>query len=220
MENYIIWGAAIIDDHLALLVTCVNLQRINKGTPQFVHALLQELDIDAEPKEWSITSHFITNYLTDDPESDAWEDSWSETWDFRIPVDVAGVKLPASDDLRRTAWYDETARDEEMTFPMPIVMFAEFETAEQPEAAASELQELLAVSGKAAADSAPLIAAIKALPAEQRAGLSATTRGPLLQISLGMVGEDFPEKSKPLMDALKAWINAREGVTTWDERHT
>ncbi|HEX6096507.1 MAG TPA: hypothetical protein VF432_09305 [Thermoanaerobaculia bacterium] len=221
MENYIIWGAAVLDDRLALLVTRVNLQRIARGTPAFVRALLEELGIQAEAAEWSIDAYFITNYLTDDPESEEWEDSWSETWDFRIPVDLAGVELPAPDDLRRTAWYDETAGDEELTFPVPLVMFAEFVAPGKLEAAASELEQLFAGAGRGGpADSAALRAAIDALPEEQRAGLRANVRGPLLQMSLGTVQEDFPEQSKQLRTALKAWIEARDGRTTWDERHT
>jgi hypothetical protein len=220
MENYILWGATNEDDSLALLVTRVNLQRIGKGTPEFVRALLAELSIDAEPKEWSIASHFLTDYLTDDPDSDSWEDSWSETWDFRIPVKVSGAELPESNDLRRTASYDETAEDDELSFPVPLVLFAEFESREKLETAQSDLQKLLAGSAASVAGSSALRAAIDAAPQSQRAGMSAITRGVLLQISLGTVGEDFAESNQPLIDALKAWTAARGGATTWDERHT
>jgi hypothetical protein len=63
-------------------------------------------------------------------------------------------------------------------------------------------------------------AAVDAAPERQRTGMSAKTRGPLLQITLGMVDDDFAEASQPLISAVKAWIEARGGVTTWDERHT
>ena len=219
MENYILWGATAADNALALLVTRVNLQRIGKGTREFVHALLEELGIDAMPKEWRIAAHFITDYLTNDPDSNEWEDSWSETWDFRIPVDVSRLRLPASNDLRRTAWYDETVEDNELSFPILLVLFAEFQSDEQPDAARRELHELFSDSSGSAGDAA-LRAAIDAIPEQQRSGLSANTRGSLLQVSLGLVGEDFIESSRPLMDAVRAWIEAHGGVTTWDERHT
>ncbi|MEO8382562.1 MAG: hypothetical protein ABI779_23075 [Acidobacteriota bacterium] len=222
MENYILWGATTGEGTLALLVTRVNLQRVGKGTPFFVHALLEELGIGAEPKSWSIESHFLTDYLTSDPDSTAWEDSWSETWDFHIAVDVSHFQVPDPNDLRRTASYDDTAGDEELTFPVPVVLFAEFDTAEHQQSAEHDLQQLLSGAAGAGPDatSVALRTAIEAIPADRRAALSVSSRGPLLQVSLGPSAEDFVESSKALLDAIRAWIKERGGAATWNERHT
>src|SRR5215467_11881837 len=88
METYLLWSPAYLEAErtLSFFATEVNIQRIARGTREMIEQMLKDLGIaDAAFESWTVR-RFLTNYLTNDPDSEDWRDSWAETWELRLSL--------------------------------------------------------------------------------------------------------------------------------------
>ena len=86
MENYILWSPSFDKKthETSFFVAPINVQRVAKGTSGMVAEMLADLGVkDAPIKRWSVR-HFLTNYMTDEPDAEDWEEVWGDTWEVKV----------------------------------------------------------------------------------------------------------------------------------------
>ncbi|MDQ2807424.1 MAG: hypothetical protein M3Z04_11020 [Chloroflexota bacterium] len=89
MENFTLWGFSYerASSTLNFFATMVNLQRIHHGTRELMNRMLEDAGFTELVFTDGWTIHpFLTDYLTDDPESPDWEDIWLDTWEIHLPI--------------------------------------------------------------------------------------------------------------------------------------
>lgn len=128
MENFILWSVSSDKkiNQLSFFATTVQIQRINKGTPEMWKEMLNDLGSpEVEVEEWSI-DNFLTDYLIDYPISDDWEDIWADTYEINLHL-AKPIKLEVEDTaLIRTFAIDNTWEGEPFHFPIKCVVVADF----------------------------------------------------------------------------------------------
>ncbi len=190
METYLLWSPALDEKAttLSFFATAVNIQRIAKGTPEMIEAMLKDLGVHDGVQTFS-TSRFITNYLTDDPDSDDWQDSWAETWEIVVQF-AAPVSLDKDQYYpRRTFEIDRSWDGDTSMFPVECVVIADFARAEDLNKAQKEFESTRTRTGNA----------------QQ------------LLISLGQVGEEFFENGATAAAQVSERCQALGGTTSHEE---
>ncbi len=128
METFILWSVSSDEkiNQLSFFATSVQIQRINKGTPEMWQEMLNDLGRpEVEVEEWSI-DNFLTDYLIDYPISDDWEDIWADTYEMNLHL-AKPIKLEVEDTaLIRTFARDNTWEGEPLHFPIKCVLVADF----------------------------------------------------------------------------------------------
>ena len=142
METYLLWSPSLDEKatKLSFFATAVNIQRIAKGTPEMIGAMLNDLGVHDGVQTFSTTNRFITNYLTDDPDSEDWQDSWAETWEivvqFAAPVSLVKDQYYP----RRTFEIDRSWDGNTSMFPVECVVIADFARAKDLNQAQKEFK--------------------------------------------------------------------------------
>jgi len=234
METYLLWSPSLDEkgQQLSFLATAVNIQRIAKGTSEMIGAMLAELGVrDVPVQTWTI-NRFITNYLTDDPDSDDWQDSWAETWEIIVQFNSP---VPVNKDQyypRRSFEVDRSWDGNTSIFPVECVVIANFDSQDTFNRAQQVFEKM-----KTLTDNASVVDELKAMVPEADADLFEKIRGELLKlpqkpmppfktrtwhslqllISLGTVEADFFESGAQPVSLIAGLCQALGGTTTHEE---
>jgi hypothetical protein len=122
--NFTLWNAWI-DAHrttITLFATSEGLQRINKGTPEMVKEMLDDIGAPkADVSGWKVDA-FATDYLSDDLDSEDWEDRWQASWEVQVQLKRAIDFKPKPMDLVESLASDSTWKGEEPAPPKAMVV--------------------------------------------------------------------------------------------------
>jgi|SRR5215213_5263 len=228
METYLLWSPSLDEKRttLSFLATAVNIQRIAKGTQEMIEGMLTNLGVEnVSFQTWTTDNRFITNYLTDDPESDDWQDSWAETWEI-------AVQLSSPVNLNKDQYYptrtfeiDRSWDGDSTIFPVECVVIGNFDRPETLNRAQQVFEKL-----KTLIDNPSVIDELKAMVPEADADLFENIRRELsptsktrtwqaqqLLISLGPVEADFFEGGARAATVIADLCHALGGTTTHEE---
>ncbi len=128
MENYILWSPSFDKKthETSFFVAPINVQRVAKGTSGMVAEMLADLGVkDAPIKRWSIR-HFLTNYMTDEPDAEDWEEVWGDTWEVKVKGLTRTPNFNDGTKLTRSYARDKTWDGDEDSLPSELVIVADF----------------------------------------------------------------------------------------------
>lgn len=235
METYLLWSPSLDEKAttLSFFATAVNIQRIANGTREIIEAMLKDLGIqNAAFQTWTTTNRFITNYLTDDPDSDDWRDSWAETWDIVVQFDAPASVNKDQYYPRRTFEIDRSWNGDTSMFPVECVVIANFAGPENIDRAqkvfgkvrtltdnAAAVDELKAMVPEAGGDLFEnLQRELMSLPARPVPTVRTRTgQAQQLLISLGSVEDEFFENGATAASLIFDLCNALGATTTHEE---
>jgi hypothetical protein len=231
-ENFILWNVSFDEAarELSFFATAANVQLINRGTAEMVGMMLRDLGIAGlAVGSWQL-SHFVTNYLADEPEEgDDWEDVWSLTWEIRLDVPASfKPELPDEGELARTRAYDETWEGDGSYYPCECVLIVDAPDEDTLRKLASLINEVRSGSANGAGQSLPpgsaeALAKIREAYArvEGNSGFPTTRRraGHPLQLlmSLGIFDEEFFADGAGIAALVSDLCHAAGATTSWDE---
>lgn len=240
MGRFILWSASFnhTSKELSFFATALQSHELYRGTHEMVAEMLNDLDLPDTPfASWRLR-RFMTNYMTDYPESDDWHDIWLPTWEISItllnPIDLIWDET----DVVRTWASDATWNPGVPRFPVECIVVANFETDEDVTVAASVLNSMNAfIKGDLSIDAlhhlAPdifprLFENLKTIYAEEAihqeqplSPLTVSQREGLtkqLIISFGLFKESFFREWASLAEIAIGLIrDGLYGVTNWNE---
>ena len=234
METYLLWSPSLDENAttLSFFATAVNIQRIANGTHEMLEAMLKDLGVqNASFQKWT-TDRFITNYLTDDPDSDDWQDSWAETWEIVVQFD-SPVSLDKNQYYpRRTFEIDRSWDGNTSMFPVECVVIATFARRDEFDRIQKVFEKVRTLTDNPAA-----VAELKAMVPEAggdlfdnlRRELMSLTARPVptvrtrtwqaLQLLIGLndVEEEFFETGATAASLISDLCQALGGMTTHEE---
>ena len=127
MENFILYNAASEKNQVTFEASWVHIQRIALGTDEMIAEMLGTLGVtDRKVEQWELRK-YLTNYLSDEPESDDWETAWIETAEIVATLDRPAKLNVKETDLARTYARDTTWRaSTPLKLPAECVVVADF----------------------------------------------------------------------------------------------
>ena len=232
MENFNLWSPSFsaTEPELSFYATVVHIQRIWRGTQAMISEMLDDLGVSpAGPLHWSL-HHFVTNYLTDYPDSPNWRDVWMDTWKITVvPVERTELGLE-SYELVPTWAYDETWQGQMVFLPSECILVANFNSEETVAQAVevlstvSELRKGEVYTGDLLPEKATeLLKSLRATyaaqqPLSQRMCVSRRPDHPLqLLVSLGIFDEGFFLDGAGIANLVSDLCYAMGGKTMWGE---
>jgi hypothetical protein len=231
MENFILWSVSFDPKsyELSFFATKVHVQRINQGTQKMIAEMLEDLGCPQVSFETWHVRHFLTNYMTDYPDSDNWQDIWEDTWEVTVktatPIDV---KIEAGELIRTWARDESWQGNSDPILPSECVAVSDFHDSgaatkaeeiintleerwedsprlEVPEAAAKLLAQIREAYAKLEAVSSPITVRRRVEQPRQ------------LILSLGVFDEAFYASGAKLAQYVLDLCGLLGGTTTWDE---
>jgi hypothetical protein len=147
MSLYWLWSPRLVQTARPTIETFMThgeLTYLNRGTPEMVAQVLEDLGVEAAAAGWTM-DRYRTGYFTDYHDSEDWRDRWQQAWRLRIELADTPREPDASEPIPTEATDASWAPDDDPgTLPSATcLILADFENEEELARARKGVAELL-----------------------------------------------------------------------------